>query len=72
MIFLKTKVHKNKRELEYERECRIMTSPLSAQQWLIRFNLEIHFMHIINKQETTLLKNKDNLSLLRCSTTCLP
>ena len=46
----------------YERESRVLTSPLSAQQWLIRFNLEIHFMHAINKQETTLLKNKNNLS----------
>ena len=55
-------MHKNKRELKYERECRVLTSPLSAQQWLIRFNPEIHSMHVINKQETTLLKNNDNLS----------
>ena len=44
------------------RECRVLTLPLSAQQWLIRFNPKIHSMHVINKQETTLLNNKDNLS----------
>ena len=55
-------MHGNKRELKYESECRVLTSLLSTQQWLIRFNPEIHFMHVINKQETILLKNKYNLS----------
>jgi hypothetical protein len=59
-----TKVHEIKRELNYERECRVLTSPLSIQQWLIRFNPKIHSMHVISKQETTLLKNKYNLSSL--------
>jgi hypothetical protein len=56
LIFFKTKVHENKRQLNYERECKVLTTPLFAQQWLIRFNPEIHSMHVINKQETTLLK----------------
>ena len=55
-------MHENKRELKYESECRVLTSPLSAQQWLIRFNPKIYCMHVINKQETTLLKNNYNLS----------
>jgi hypothetical protein len=59
-----TKVHEIKRELKYERECRVLTSPLSVRQWLIIFNPEIYFMHVISKQKTTLLKNKYNLSLL--------
>ena len=49
LIFFKTRMHENKGELNYEREYRVLTSPLSAQQWLIRFNLEIHSMHVINK-----------------------
>jgi hypothetical protein len=52
------------------REYRVLTSPLSAQQWLIRFNPEIHSIHVINKQETTLLKNKYTLSSV--STNCPP
>ena len=47
---------------KWERESRVLTLLLSTQQWLIRFNPEIHSMDVINKQETTLLKNKDNLS----------
>ena len=35
---IKINVHENKRELKYEKEFRVLTSPLSAQQWLIRFN----------------------------------
>ena len=55
-------MHENKRELKYARECRVLILPLSAQQWVVRINPEIHSMHVINKQETSLLKNKYNLS----------
>jgi hypothetical protein len=63
-------VHENKRELNYGREYRVLTSPLFAQQCVIKFNVEIYFMHIINKQETILLKNKYNLSSV--GTDCPP
>jgi hypothetical protein len=38
LIFFKAKVHKNKRELNYERESKVPTLPQSAQQWLTVFN----------------------------------
>jgi hypothetical protein len=46
------------------RESKVLTSPLSTYQWLTVFNLEIHSIHVINKQENILLKNKNNSSLV--------
>ena len=56
-INVKLKVNK----CERERESRVLSSPLSAQGQLDLIP-KIHSTRIIIKQETTALKNKDNLS----------
>jgi hypothetical protein len=61
-----TKVHEInvKKESECMRENRVLTSPQSAHQWFINFILAIHSMHVMNKQENTLLKDVNNSSLV--------
>ena len=65
----KFKVHKinaKRKYKKYERGSRVLISPLSTHQWLTISNLiqEIHSMHVITKQENTLLKNENNSYLV--------